>query len=79
MSFYPDREDDMDLGLMPLPLPGVGSPVFQLRNAHYDPHAHLPVSAPGAGVSGIGWVLTFARPGRRLPRARQGNRLMFLR
>lgn len=79
MSFNPSREDDMDLGLMPLPLPGVGTPMFQLRNAQYDPHAHLPVSAPGAGVSGIGWIRTFARPGLRLPRACQGIWLMSLR
>lgn len=79
MPFYPDREDNMNLSSMPLPLPGVGTPVFQLRDAHYDPHAHLPVSAPEAGVSGIGWVRTLATPGLRLPRACQRNWLMFLR
>lgn len=57
MSFYPNREDDMDFNPMPLPLSGVGTPVFQLRNARYDPHGHLPVSTLGEGVSEIDRIL----------------------
>lgn len=43
----------MDFNPMPLTLSGVGTPVFQLRNARYDPYSHLPVSAFGEGVSEI--------------------------
>ena len=44
MSSYTQHHDEMDLGSIPLPLPGVGTPVLQLRDGHYDPRSHLPVS-----------------------------------
>ena len=46
MPFAYKIDDQLDLGSLPMPLPGISARPFEAHDPQYSPQSHLPVSSP---------------------------------